>query len=122
MANPRNTIPPETISVERQFGMYPQLLTLGSIETGISRIVNTLKAEKITILTDVQTTGSVLVQKSLEHSSSGSWQTIGTIADSGMGSLILSPDTIGVIPELRVIGSSLGAGSVLVDLYFRAYN
>ena len=122
MANPRTSVPSESIVKDRLIVECDNALTLGSAEFGISRVFDTIKAEKITILSDIETTGSILIEKSIGHSSTGSWQTVTEIVDSGLGSVILSPDTIGTIPNLRFTGSSLGAGSVLVSLYWRAYN
>ena len=122
MANPRTAIPQKTITQDREYTEFSDALSLGSVELGTSRVFDTIRAEKITVLTDIQATGSVIVEKSIGHSSTGSWQEIAEIVADGLGSIVLSPDTIGVIPSLRFTGSSLGAGSVLVSLYWRAYN
>ena len=119
MANPRNKLPDEITIVEVKTPVETKnAITLGAGETAISAVYDTVKAELITILTDIST-GSIIVQKQMDNSSTGSWADIAIIVDDGLGSLIMDTATVGVIPKMRLVGSGLTGGSVLADVHYK---
>lgn len=93
-------------------------LTVAAGTNDISSTYELLGADLITIYADITNAGSVIVQKKMSNSDSGSWVSVWTNETDGLGSLVYDAQTTGIIPRLRVIGSSVGS-AIYVDIHYK---
>ena len=95
-------------------------IAIGSgADPSASAVYQPLDADVITVLAEINT-GSVIIQRALSNALSTNWEDIATLLATG--SIVLTATEDGLMPRIRVVGSSGPAsagGSVFADIMWK---